>query len=49
MRIERELDAAEATIGERLHVIDLDNDGIISKEELEEVGGRRARTRGVLR
>ena len=37
MRIERELDDAEKTIGERLHVIDLDNDGLISPEELEEV------------
>lgn len=38
MRLEKELDDAEKTIGERLHVIDLDNDGLISKAELEEVG-----------
>jgi Ca2+-binding EF-hand superfamily protein len=38
MRIEAELDDAEKTIGERLHVIDLDNDGLISKDELKEVG-----------
>ncbi|KIY93126.1 hypothetical protein MNEG_14838 [Monoraphidium neglectum] len=36
MRIEQELDDAEKTIGERLHVIDLDNDGLISKGELQE-------------
>ena len=35
MRIEAELDDAERTIGERLHVIDLDNDGLISRGELE--------------
>jgi hypothetical protein len=39
MRIEAELDDAEQAIGERLHVIDLDNDGLISKEELQEVRG----------
>ncbi len=38
MRIEAELDDAEQTIGERLHVIDLDNDGLISRSELQEVG-----------
>lgn len=37
MRLEQELDDVEKTIGERLHVIDLDNDGLISKEELEQV------------
>jgi len=36
MRIEAELDDAEKTIGERLHVIDLDNDGLISESELQE-------------
>ncbi|KAI8468150.1 MAG: LETM1-domain-containing protein [Monoraphidium minutum] len=35
-RIEKELDDAERAIGERLHVIDLDNDGLISKSELTE-------------
>jgi LETM1 and EF-hand domain-containing protein 1 len=36
MRIEQELDAAEKQIGSNLHVLDLDNDGLISKEELDQ-------------
>ena len=34
-RIEAELDDVDARIGERLHVLDMDNDGLISKGELE--------------
>lgn len=34
LRLEKELDQAEATIGERLHVLDLDNDGLITEQEL---------------
>jgi Ca2+-binding EF-hand superfamily protein len=34
LRIEKELDQAEQSIGSSMHVIDLDNDGLISKDEL---------------
>ncbi|KAL6778434.1 MDM38 [Auxenochlorella protothecoides x Auxenochlorella symbiontica] len=34
-RVEAELDAADAHIGNRLHVLDLDQDGVISVEELQ--------------
>jgi hypothetical protein len=34
-RIELELDAAEAAIGNKMRVIDLDNDGLISEAELQ--------------
>ena len=36
MRIEAELDDAEKMIGEKLHVIDLDGDGLISRGELQQ-------------
>jgi LETM1 and EF-hand domain-containing protein 1 len=32
--IEKELDAADQAIGSKLHVIDTDNDGVISPDEL---------------
>lgn len=32
-RIEKELDAADQTIGDKLHVLDMDNDGIVSDQE----------------
>jgi LETM1 and EF-hand domain-containing protein 1, mitochondrial len=38
-RIERELDAVDARIGERMHVLDEDNDGVISEEELKRALG----------
>ena len=38
-RIERELDAVDARIGERMHVLDQDNDGVISEEELKRALG----------
>ncbi|KAL3144484.1 hypothetical protein ABBQ32_004224 [Trebouxia sp. C0010 RCD-2024] len=34
-RIEAELDAVDEKIGERMHILDLDNDGLITREELE--------------
>lgn len=34
LRLEKELDQAEAAIGERLHVLDMDNDGLITAKEL---------------
>lgn len=34
-RIEAELDAVDEKIGERMHILDLDNDGLISRDELE--------------
>lgn len=30
-RIEAELDAVDEKIGERMHILDLDNDGLVSK------------------
>jgi LETM1 and EF-hand domain-containing protein 1 len=33
-RIEKELDDAERTIGLKMHVLDTDNDGIITRQEL---------------
>ncbi|WIA07926.1 hypothetical protein OEZ85_007404 [Tetradesmus obliquus] len=36
LRLEKELDQAEEAIGERLHVLDLDNDGLISAAELSD-------------
>lgn len=33
-RLEGELDSVDSTIGESMHVLDLDNDGLISREEL---------------
>lgn len=33
-RVERQLDEADSKIGDRLHVLDQDNDGLISEEEL---------------
>ena len=36
LRIEKELDQAEQAIGSNMHVIDLDNDGLISRKELEQ-------------
>eukprot|EP01025_Chloroclados_australasicus_P055609 TRINITY_DN677_c0_g1_i1.p1 TRINITY_DN677_c0_g1~~TRINITY_DN677_c0_g1_i1.p1 ORF type:complete len:754 (-),score=86.80 TRINITY_DN677_c0_g1_i1:226-2487(-) len=34
-RIEQELDQTDSVIGEKLHMIDLDGDGIITREELQ--------------
>lgn len=34
-RIEKELDVADEQIGGKLHLLDLDNDGLVSHEELE--------------
>lgn len=34
-RIERELDVVEAKIGDKLKVLDLDNDGVISMDEIK--------------
>jgi hypothetical protein len=36
IRIESDLDKAEEHIGEKLHLLDTDNDGVISKKELED-------------
>ena len=33
-RVEKELDEADTVIGDKLRVLDLDNDGVISKDEL---------------
>jgi LETM1 and EF-hand domain-containing protein 1 len=38
-RIEHELDVVDEKIGERMHILDLDNDGLISREELETAMG----------
>lgn len=38
-RIERELDDADSKIGERMHVLDMDNDGLISQAELRSALG----------
>ena len=37
--VKKDLDAADGKIGEKLHVLDTDNDGRISVEELTRVGG----------
>ena len=37
--VKKDLDAADGKIGEKLHVLDTDNDGRISLEELTRVGG----------
>lgn len=42
--IEKELDAAEAKIGQKMKVLDVDDDGHITKEELDQVRQRRAET-----
>lgn len=34
-RIERELDVVEAKIGDKLKVLDMDNDGVISMDEIK--------------
>jgi Ca2+-binding EF-hand superfamily protein len=36
IRIEKDLDAAESKIGDRLHLLDTDNDGVISRAELQD-------------
>ena len=36
MRIEADLDRAESKIGDKLHLLDTDNDGVISKQELQD-------------
>ena len=36
IRIEEDLDKAEAAIGGRLHLLDKDNDGVISRSELQQ-------------
>ncbi|KAK9786798.1 hypothetical protein WJX73_003279 [Symbiochloris irregularis] len=38
-RIEADLDAVDTKIGESMHVLDLDNDGLVSKEELQAAMG----------
>lgn len=35
-RIEEDLDKADQSIGDRMHLLDTDNDGLISRRELEE-------------
>ena len=46
-RLEGQVDSVDSAIGDKLHLLDKDGDGVLSRQELEDVVGRLMKLKGV--